>query len=130
MSTSYFLRRPQTPTLHIGKLSPNWTFALRVYPGGPSSLEDWIALWSAPGAAIIDDYRYIIGSDDVLSAITDNGGRTGFWTPQLLLAHNAEEGQNGLARRRFRLLPDPDGPYDLIGVGGAVRGLRDPWRFP
>lgn len=33
MSTNYYLKRPDSTTIHLGKSSIGWTFALHVYPG-------------------------------------------------------------------------------------------------
>ena len=61
MGTNYYLYqkpdceccgRPFEP-LHIGKSSAGWCFALHIMPeDGISTLLDWCALWSAPGAFI------------------------------------------------------------------------------
>lgn len=65
MGTNYYLYqkpeceacgRPYKP-LHIGKSSGGWCFSLHVIPEqGINTLDDWRALWSQPGAYIVNEY--------------------------------------------------------------------------
>jgi len=80
MGTSYFLKteddckhcgRGPEP-LHIGKSSGGWCFALATHPGDSiNDLEDWIRLWSQPGACIVDDYENRISPKEMESIIRD-----------------------------------------------------------
>lgn len=65
MGTNYYLaaRAPceccgrPFDTIHIGKSSAGWCFALHVVPeNGINDLEDWRRLWSKDGAVISDEY--------------------------------------------------------------------------
>lgn len=86
MGTNYYLYqkpdceccgRPFEP-LHIGKSSAGWCFALHIMPeDGISTLLDWCALWSAPGAFIRNEYGEkipIVQMEQILSHRDDLRG--------------------------------------------------------
>lgn len=59
-----------TETLHIGKSSAGWVFALCIYPErGIHSLADWQRLWAA-GGQIRDEYGDVCPAGIVLETIT------------------------------------------------------------
>lgn len=79
MGTNYYLH--QTPdgecceclseSLHIGKSSAGWCFALHVMPeNNISTLDDWRNLWAAPEAFIRDEYGKKIFIADMELIIT------------------------------------------------------------
>ena len=82
MSTNYYLHeKPDCECcgrpferLHIGKSSAGWCFSLHVIPkAGINTLNDWRALWSAPGAHIRDEYGDLVPPDDLEIVITQRG---------------------------------------------------------
>lgn len=109
MGTNYYLaakppceccKRPYK-SLHIGKSSGGWCFALHVIPEeGINTLDDWKARFNEPGAVIVDEYNQEISPEEMLATITerswDNRGRP--LTPGELRQNHAERGPNGLVR--------------------------------
>ena len=82
MGTNYYLNIPtgrvcptclhQKPSksLHIGKSSRGWVFALRVYPEqGINTLDDWIPLLDT--GVIRDEYDEEFSKNDLINIITD-----------------------------------------------------------
>jgi len=60
--------------LHIGKSSAGWCFSLHVDPdNGINDLDDWVRLWSEPGATIVNEYGETIAPDAMLKIITERG---------------------------------------------------------
>jgi hypothetical protein len=79
MGTNYYLhQRPDCECcgrsfvpLHIGKSSAGWAFALHVIPEDRiESLDDWRALWGAPGAYIKNEYGERIPIADMELIVT------------------------------------------------------------
>lgn len=108
MGTNYYLDIPAGPacptchhqepskTLHIGKSSGGWVFALRVYPElGINTLRDWFSVLTEGN--IRDEYGSFVPMFKMISVITDR-----YWAhghPDNLDPH-AEHGPNGLLRNR------------------------------
>lgn len=79
MGTNYYLhQKPDRECcgrsfepLHIGKSSGGWCFSMHVMPeDGIESIDDWRALWSAPGAFVRNEYGERITIDELEQAIT------------------------------------------------------------
>ena len=104
---------------HIGKSSGGWVFALHVEPdNGIHDLPDWVALWSAPGARIFDEYGKQLTPDEMLLKIVGRIGSTprANFTQQWLTENGAEPGPFGLARSRVSglgCMAHGAGTYDL-----------------
>lgn len=95
MGTNYYLKTEaceccglhnERNTMHIGKSSFGWCFALHVgdylndtdYPPKAHSLEDWQELWSRPGWVVINEYDENIAPEKMLEIITKRGGDHGY----------------------------------------------------
>jgi len=95
MGTNYYLKtapceccglHDERNTMHIGKSSYGWCFALHVgkwlndTDAAPEahSLEDWQALWGREGWVIIDEYEKIIEPEEMLRIIMMRGGQYGY----------------------------------------------------
>lgn len=140
MGTSYYLHtrqpceccgRPYTP-MHIGKSSAGWCFALHVIPeNGINDLEDWLVLWSQPGARIEDEYGGPVSTDMMEGIITgrswprtfDQNGRwaqlNGYATEQdFHLKNHSQRGPNGLLRNAIGngCVKHGDGTWDCIDL--------------
>lgn len=86
MGTNYYLQ-PKPPCdccgreyerKHIGKSSCGWVFALRVYPDdGIHDLDDWLPLFTQPGARIKDEYGADVPPLDMVMAIISRSHRDG-----------------------------------------------------
>lgn len=117
MGTNYYLHEKVCPTCgrgeadprHIGKSSSGWCFALHVIPAeGLNDLDDWVARWSLPDAAILDEYNRTVSTVEMFRIITERShppppvdGRTAQERDQrvrYLRENYAEEGPNGLLR--------------------------------
>jgi hypothetical protein len=99
--------------VHIGKSSAGWCFSLHV-DDERTSLADWIAEWSKPGAQIVDEYGQPTAPEKMLSVITDRAWKpSGHFDYQ---RNHAEPGPNGLARHTIgrHCIGHGDGTYDLI----------------
>ena len=79
MGTNYYLhQKPDCECcgrsfepLHIGKSSGGWCFSLHVMPEDHiNSLDDWRALWTAPGAYIRNEYGERVSIADMEMIIT------------------------------------------------------------
>lgn len=124
MGTNYYLEvvhacptcghKPES--LHIGKSSAGWCFALHVIPeAGINSLADWQARWSAPNTRIVDEYREVVTPEQMLTRITQrvgHGALDGEWYTR----NHAVAGPNNLARSRI------DGSH-CVGHGDATYDL-------
>lgn len=81
MGTNYYLEgykprqlssTPCEQTLHIGKSSYGWVFALHVIPElGINDFPDWIKLFHEEGTRIIDEYDREVSKFEMTSLITD-----------------------------------------------------------
>lgn len=101
-----------TKSLHVGKSSSGWCFALRVHPAeGIRDLDDWRRVWSG-GGAIFDEYGGPVPVPDMLRVITERSHRGNPWTPAALALNHAVPGPNGLARNACLSTPG-DGTYDI-----------------
>jgi hypothetical protein len=117
MGTNYYLVGKTCPTcghedgrLHIGKSSGGWCFSLHVIPEESlNTLEDWVALFSAPNATIADEYGNRVAPDGMLRIITERHLDTDFDAPykpdgwytsweKFHAANSSEPGPNGLLR--------------------------------
>lgn len=121
MGTNYYLEGPLCPTcgrgpesLHIGKSSCGWCFALHV-TDEIESLEDWQVEWKKPGRVIKNEYGDTVSAAEMLEIITKRRG--GGWDAQELKENSAVRGPNGLARHRvdrFHCVGHGSGTWDLI----------------
>lgn len=104
MGTNYYLKSEEKPTLHIGKSSGGWTFALHIIPEeGINSLDDWLELFHTPGNYIQTERDVFIYPGEMTSIITQrNWGMDlkGLSWKEFNEANHSEAGPNGLARRR------------------------------
>lgn len=99
MGTNYYLHTPEE-TLHIGKSSGGWCFALHVIPeNGLNTLVDWKKALFNLDNAITNEYGDTIFSQEMLKTIIDRA-----WSsPRALSAdfhalNYSEPGPNGLVR--------------------------------
>lgn len=125
MGTNYYLEteccslcnRPQE-RLHIGKSSAGWCFSLHVDSAdGITSLDDWQALWSRPGARIVDEYGILITPSEMLRTIKDRTwGKERNFDQRFLSENHAEPGPKGLLRHRLgpHCIAHGEGTYDLL----------------
>ena len=66
-------------SVHIGKSSGGWCFALHVYPkDNIKTLGDWIELWKTPGSTIWNEYNEKITVDELMKIITERSWRGEF----------------------------------------------------
>ena len=134
MGTNYYLHvKPDCEccgrpfdALHIGKSSGGWCFSLHVLPeDGINSLDDWRALWSAPGAIVRNEYGDTVSIEEVESVITDRCSAKGFDDAAWPGYHNeqhfhnlnhSERGPNGLLRHRVgpHCLGHGEGTWDYL----------------
>lgn len=86
MGTNYYLhQKPDCEccgrpfeSLHIGKSSGGWCFALHVIPeDNINTLDDWRRLWTAPGTFIRDEYGEKVSVEDMEVIITERSWRGG-----------------------------------------------------
>lgn len=64
-------------SLHIGKSSGGWAFALHIHPEeGISMLGDWVERWQQPNTKTIDSYGGEISSDEMRDIITNRKGQS------------------------------------------------------
>lgn len=126
MGTNYYLEstppceccKRAYPALHIGKSSGGWCFSLHVdQSNNLNSLADWVALWSVPGAVILDEYGRTLTPDEMFNVITKRKG----WYPSgpdgfAWSANHAELGPNGLVRHQIGqyCIGHGEGTWDLI----------------
>jgi hypothetical protein len=104
--------KTETPSLHIGKSSAGWCFALRIHPEeGIRELDDWKAKWES-GGKIFDEYDEEISIPDMLEMITERKWDGDGWTPKDLRDNGARLGPNGLARHGYGASSGM-GTYDL-----------------
>lgn len=125
MGTNYYLY-PKRPcpccgrpyeSLHIGKSSGGWVFALHVIPEeGIHSLADWRLRWSAPDAEIQNEYGDTISPAEMLSIITERSWDKPLrWTAAMYKRNQAEPGPHGLVRsRESATCTHGPGTYDLV----------------
>lgn len=137
MGTNYYLHtkpdceccdRPYEP-LHIGKSSGGWCFSLHVMPeDGINTLDDWRALWSAPGAYIRNEYGERFIPDEMERIITERSNDRGWDHRQWSLMgyaneahfHNrnhSERGPAGLLRHKIdgrHCIGHGEGTWDYI----------------
>ena len=104
-------------TLHIGKSSAGWCFALHVHPEhGINTLSDWQEVWRQPNATIVNEYGRAIAADEMLKEITARSWRGTQQDAEWMRVSRATPGPNGLARHTYEatLPPDPEhDTYDL-----------------
>jgi hypothetical protein len=123
MGTNYYLKtaaceccglHDERKTMHIGKSSYGWCFALHVGKWlndaddepQASNLEDWQALWSREGWVIVDEYKRDVTPEEMLRIITMRGGQYGY----------SKEGQE-VARHQIdgrHFIGHGPGTYDYI----------------
>lgn len=79
MGTNYYMKKSgacpcckrEHKTLHIGKSSAGWCFALHIMPErGINDLEDWQKLWNEPGTIIETEYGDQITPEEMTQVIT------------------------------------------------------------
>jgi hypothetical protein len=126
MGTNYYLERDVCPhcqrsdeRLHIGKSSGGWCFSLHVDANeGINSLDDWKALWSAPGARIVDEYGCEASPEQMLETITKRAcpQRDRNTPAEFYRSNHAEPGPNNLLRHQIgrHCVGHGDGTWDLI----------------
>ena len=136
MGTNFYLHskldceccgRPFEP-LHIGKSSSGWCFALHVIPHeGINSLDDWRALWIAPGAYVRNEYGERVPLEDMEKIITqrsrDKDWRDPRWWQGFYASEQdfhdkncSERGPNGLLCHRIGryCIAHGDGTWDCM----------------
>jgi hypothetical protein len=133
MGTNYYLIEDvcepcaRTTSTHIGKSSCGWCFSLHVgrqwEPTIPKSLEEWVERWSAPGAAIMDEYGYKYTPTEMMDVITnrrcdpyDLPDGYASWDEFHAINHSTP-GPNGLLRHQImddHCVGHGPGAYDLI----------------
>lgn len=120
MGTNFYLRRPDSPTLHIGKSSGGWVFMLHIYPElGINNLDDWKSVFCDPYALIQDEYGKIKAPVRMLDWITNRSWGDGHAChPQSVYDQNhAEPGPNGLLRSKVdgvHCVGHGEGTWDYI----------------
>lgn len=136
MGTNYYLHnKPDCEccgrpfeALHIGKSSGGWCFSLHVIPeDGIHTLDDWRALWSAPGAYIRNEYGERASPFEMEKIITERYSsrpwddlqwdRMGYRSEaQFHESNQSERGPNGLLRHRLgqHCISHGDGTWDYI----------------
>lgn len=119
MGTNYYIKLPCTETLHIGKSSAGWCFALHVYPErGITNLEDWLDLLCDPYAVIEDEYERWISPSKMLEQITLRSWAYAYThSPEFHMQNCSEPGPNGLLRCKVdgvRCIGHGEGTYDYI----------------
>jgi len=101
MGTNYYWRADERDeSIHIGKSSAGWCFALHVTEE-LTSLDDWVAEWGKPGY-IQDEYGTRHTPEQMFKVITNRR----WHRPDLLSwrvdgRNNAVKGPNGLLRSRI-----------------------------
>lgn len=137
MGTNYYLHqkpdceccgRSYEP-LHIGKSSGGWCFSLHVMPeDGIHTLDDWRALWSAPGAYIRNEYGERVSSEELERIITERRNDRGWddrqWSimgygseANFHLYNHSERGPFGLLRHKIdgrHCIGHGEGTWDYI----------------
>lgn len=82
MGTNYYLHQKDPckhcgrayESLHIGKSSGGWAFALHVDPENYiNTLDDWRRLWNEPGTYIYDEDNEVISIEEMERCITQRG---------------------------------------------------------
>lgn len=123
MGTNYYLKtapceccglHDERNTMHIGKSSYGWCFALHVGkwmndtddPQEAHNLEDWQALWSREGWVIVDEYKNTVTPEEMLRIITMRGGEYGYCKEGQELARHTIDGKHCLGHG--------PGTYDYI----------------
>lgn len=126
MGTNYYMKKSgacpcckrEHETLHIGKSSAGWCFALHVMPErGINDLEDWQKLWNEPGVTIETEYGEQVTAEEMTQVITQrsrdksvdetfrtNPGAFGSWYSNARDFYNrngATPGPNNLLRHRI-----------------------------
>jgi hypothetical protein len=111
-------------TLHIGKASAGWCFALHVHPEhGINTLADWQEIWRRPNVTITDEYGHAVEPGMMLDEVIARS-----WSGHRVKlpyrdeaawfrVNQAAPGPNGLARavHNAALPPDPArDTYDLV----------------
>ena len=148
MGTNYYLKtaaceccglHDERNTMHIGKSSGGWCFALHVGKWLNDSddepeahnLEDWQALWSRDGWIIVDEYKKPVTPEEMLRIITnrkreepiDQGQWGTCWYSNYgsfadyLRKNDAVEGPNNLLRHQIdgrHCIGHGEGTWDYI----------------
>lgn len=126
MGTNYYLKTKICPhckaggeTIHIGKSSGGWYFALHVDPErGFANLDDWKSLFTQPNSKIFDEYNKEISVEEMLKTITERTWpRVKDWTQEEYDQNHAQPGINGLARHKIEAghcVSHGDGTWDCI----------------
>ena len=81
-------------SLHIGKWSGDWCFAMREYDN-LRTLDAWRAAWSAPGVRIVDAYGMHHGAPAFEALLLRREPAS--WDDRRLTIHHAYRGPLGLA---------------------------------
>ena len=87
-------------TLHIGKSSMGWVFAMRVYPEFHiNNFTDWKTAFRARNSTIRNEYGEKITPLEMISIIEDRQSQSGRWpSVDWMVQNQAVPGPNGLAR--------------------------------
>lgn len=121
MGTNYYMKKSgacpcckrEHETLHIGKSSAGWCFALHVMPErGINDLEDWQKLWNEPGVTIETEYGEQVTAEEMTQVITQRS-RDKSVDETFRTNPGALPGPNNLLRRRV----DPFGHCVKHGAG-------------
>lgn len=128
LGTNYYWQPPEsicdscghsTQSLHIGKSSAGWVFALHVIPEQSIlTLEDWERTWrDGSGGRIEDEYGRKIDLEEMRQIITKRSfpDRPSRVNPALLERNGAIRGPHGLIRSRVgaNCLAHGEGTWDL-----------------
>jgi hypothetical protein len=130
MGTNYYLHTGVCPhcgrsqeSLHIGKSSAGWCFALHVIPeAGIKTLDDWQKKWAQSGSIIKNEYSEEISAEEMLAIITERSWARGdlpmgyeSWD-QFRVKNSSADGPNGLVRCVLggRCIGHGGGTWDLI----------------
>lgn len=105
-------------SIHIGKSSAGWCFALHVGDDAPDSLAGWLERFAKPGSAIRDEYGRTVTPEEMFAVITIRNARTAPpLTAEWLQENDAEVGPGGLARcrvgSRSSCVGHGEGTFDL-----------------
>jgi hypothetical protein len=121
MGTNYYWKPDGQDSIHIGKSSGGWCFALHVTEE-LTSLDDWKAELKKPGY-IQNEYGEVVTPEDMLKIITVRAWAPSSWKcaptgysswAQFHECNHSEPGPNGLVRHKIgeHCVGHGEGPWD------------------
>ena len=128
MGTNYYYTEKQPcqccereyPSLHIGKSSGGWCFALHV-DDEIKNLSDWLEKFNQDGSFITNEYGDRVTKEEMIDIITNrsikNPNPKYAWSDNDYRINHAEKGPNGLARSLVdgrHCIGWGEGTYDYI----------------